>query len=209
MPEPTTRTSLSNTPERRAYWLARGTAIPTDDLSQHPAETPRPATTTRATGLHTHIPFRRVAVNPAIHPQFREKAVCKLYCNHCATLMCKRGMKAILLGNTKVELFSTDTPPRGVQLIHLDYTTRNCLCRIRDAACLGCGNVVGYHVTQPCEKCLEACNNGHFWMFHAEGVHSEDRMDQNGRQLLRWESLPRSEEDKDHLEGRAVQLACR
>lgn len=69
-------------------------------------------------------------------------------------------MKAILLGNTKVELYSTDTPPTGVQLVYGDYLTQNCLCRIRDAACLGCGNVVGYHVTQPCEKCLEACNNG-------------------------------------------------
>ncbi|KAI8622034.1 hypothetical protein BC830DRAFT_1091257, partial [Chytriomyces sp. MP71] len=27
------------------------------------------------------------------------------------------------------------------------------------------GNVIGYHVTQPCEVCLDSCNNGHFWMF--------------------------------------------
>ena len=63
-----------------------------------------------------------------------------------------------------MELFSTDSPPFGVQLVFDDYRTRNCHCRIRDVACLGCGNVIGYHVTQPCEPCMDACNNGHFWM---------------------------------------------
>jgi hypothetical protein len=101
-------------------------------------------------------------VNPSVHPQFRAKSVCMLHCTHCTTSLCKRGMKAILLGNTRVELFSTDVPPMGVQLVYVDYTTDNCMCRIRDAACLGCGNVVGYHVMQPCETCLEACNNGKF-----------------------------------------------
>ncbi|EGF83481.1 hypothetical protein BATDEDRAFT_7046, partial [Batrachochytrium dendrobatidis JAM81] len=81
-------------------------------------------------------------------------------CRHCESLMCLRGMRAILLGNAEVELFSTDIPPNGVQLVFEDYLTQNCACRIRDAACLGCGNVVGYHVTQPCEGCLDACNNG-------------------------------------------------
>lgn len=127
----------------------------------------------------TTIP-RNGTVNPSVHPQFRSKVVCKIHCSHCYTEICKRGMKAILLGNTKVELYSTDTPPSGVQLVYQDYTTQNCLCRIRDGACLGCGNVVGYHVTQPCEGCLEACNNGHFWMFHAEGVSSVERMDDSG-----------------------------
>ena len=86
--------------------------------------------------------------NPSVHPQFRSKAVCNLFCKHCSSTLCKRGMKAILLGNTKVELYSTDIPPSGVQLVWNDYTTQNCHCRIRDAACLGCGNIVGYHVTQ-------------------------------------------------------------
>ncbi|KAI9091141.1 protein FAM72, partial [Phlyctochytrium arcticum] len=118
--------------------------------------------------------------NPSVHPQFRSKAVCKLFCRHCTSIMCRRGMKAILLGNTKVELYSTDTPPTGVQLVYGDYLTQNCSCRIRDAACLGCGNVVGYHVTQPCEKCLEACNNGHFWMFLSDGVQPVERFDLSG-----------------------------
>ncbi|KAI8584851.1 protein FAM72, partial [Geranomyces variabilis] len=63
----------------------------------------------------------------------------------------------------QVELYSTDSPPSKVQLVEHDYMTRNCRCRIRDVACLGCGNVIGYHVTQPCATCLSSCNNGHFW----------------------------------------------
>lgn len=42
------------------------------------------------------------------------------------------------------------------------------------------GNVVGYHVTQPCDTCMGACNNGHFWMFHSDAVEARDRMEQNG-----------------------------
>lgn len=42
------------------------------------------------------------------------------------------------------------------------------------------GNVVGYHVTQPCESCLDSCNNGHMWMFQFDGVKSTDRIDNSG-----------------------------
>ncbi|KAJ1561040.1 Protein fam72a [Nowakowskiella sp. JEL0078] len=137
---------------------------------------------------------RGEVVNPSIHPQFRSKTVCKLFCKACGELMCRRGMKAILLGNAKVELFSTDVPPNGVQL--------NCECQIKDAACLGCGSAVGYHVTQPCGKCLESCNNGtgHFWMFHADSVICSERMDTNGTKLLRWSGLPCAEEDIEEVD---------
>ena len=70
-------------------------------------------------------------------PQFRSKVVCLLSCKHCEVEVCKRGMKAILLADMNVELFSTDSPPYGVQLVLDDYQTRNCFCRIRDVACLG------------------------------------------------------------------------
>ncbi|KAF9937437.1 Protein fam72a [Mortierella alpina] len=114
-------------------------------------------------------------ISPSLHPQFRAKAVCRLTCKSCLSDVCMRGMKAILLADSRVELYSTDRPPRGVQLVYDDYRTRNCKCRIRDVACLGCGNTLGYHVTQPCESCLEACNNGHFWMFHSDGVSCTER----------------------------------
>ncbi|KAJ3404716.1 hypothetical protein CcCBS67573_g03726 [Chytriomyces confervae] len=147
---------------------------------------------------------------PSIHPQFRSKAVCKLFCNHCKELLCRRGMKAILLGNTKVELFSTDSPPTGVQLVFDDYTTPNCLCRIRDAACLGCGNVVGYHVTAPCARCLESCNNGHFWMFQSEEVYPIERSEGDGMKILRWANVKCATQDEEEpVAGTAVEDASR
>lgn len=84
-------------------------------------------------------------------------------------------MRAILLADVKVELYSTDIPPTSCALLHEDRQTQGCNCRIRDAACTGCGCVLGYHVSQPCERCLEARNNGHFWMFYAEGVVGTER----------------------------------
>ncbi|KAI8596327.1 FAM72 protein-domain-containing protein, partial [Dissophora ornata] len=104
------------------------------------------------------------------------KTVCRMDCRYCSAVICLRGMKAMLLADTSVELYSTDHPPGSVQLIDKDYTTSNCKCKIRDVACRVCGNVVGYHITQPCQQCLKAPNNGHFWMFHTEGVIGQERL---------------------------------
>jgi hypothetical protein len=79
----------------------------------------------------------RVEPSRQVRPQFRSKIVCLINCKHCKTLVCRRGMKAILLADMNVELFSTDSPPQNVQLVFDDYRTRNCGCRIRDVACLG------------------------------------------------------------------------
>jgi hypothetical protein len=38
------------------------------------------------------------------------KPVYKLTCRHCSTPVCARGMRAILLADNSVELYSTDTP---------------------------------------------------------------------------------------------------
>ncbi|KAJ3048288.1 Protein fam72a, partial [Rhizophlyctis rosea] len=134
----------------------------------------------------------------SVHPSFRSKSVCKLECRYCEQSICGRGMKAILLADTRVELYSTDTVPSGrVQLVGDDYMTRNCQCRIRDVACLICGNVVGYHVTQPCEVCMGACNNGHFWMFHDDAVAAIERMDSSGQSVLVWAHLPFADRDAE------------
>jgi len=125
----------------------------------------------------------------SLHSSFKSKSVCQLNCRYCQGILCRRGMKAILLADTRVELYSTDAAPIGVQLVANDYVTRNCLCQIRDVACLGCGNVVGYHVTQPCEVCMSACNNGHFWMFHNDSVKAKERMDATGQKPLLWAQL--------------------
>ena len=51
------------------------------------------------------------------------------------------------------------------------------------------GNVLGYHVSQPCDRCLEARNNGHFWMFCSEGIASIERMHSDGNGPLYWAAL--------------------
>ncbi|KAK3825524.1 MAG: FAM72 protein-domain-containing protein, partial [Benniella sp.] len=108
--------------------------------------------------------------------RIHSKTVYRIDCRYCSAVICLRGMKAMLLADTSIELFSTDYPPGAVQLIDQDYATSNCRCRIRDVACRICGNVVGYHITQPCQDCLKAPNNGHFWMFHADGVTGQERL---------------------------------
>ena len=59
------------------------------------------------------------------------------------------------------------------------------------------GNVVGYHITQPCSRCLESCNNGHFWMFRQLAVLAHDRFDSTGLQPLLWANLPGADRDLD------------
>uniref|UniRef100_A0ACB8F5K1 Uncharacterized protein n=1 Tax=Sphaerodactylus townsendi TaxID=933632 RepID=A0ACB8F5K1_9SAUR len=60
------------------------------------------------------------------------------------------------------------------------YFTEICECKLKNIACLKCGNVVGYHVIAPCKPCLLSCNNGHFWMFHNQAVFGIDRFDSSG-----------------------------
>ncbi|KAJ3222891.1 Protein fam72a [Clydaea vesicula] len=135
------------------------------------------------------------ATSSQARPQFRSKAVCQLSCKYCGNGVCRRGMKAILLAD--MALFSTDMPPSGVSLVNEDYQTRKCFCRIRDVACLGCGNVIGYH---PCQSCMDACNNGHFWMFHVDHVNSTERMNSSGTKTLLWANLTRADADVEKVD---------
>ena len=48
-----------------------------------------------------------------MHPSFKTKPVYELRCRYCDQLVCVRGMKAILLADKNVELYSTDLPPPG------------------------------------------------------------------------------------------------
>ncbi|KAI9250273.1 FAM72 protein-domain-containing protein [Sporodiniella umbellata] len=127
------------------------------------------------------------------------KPVYRLTCKHCHTIVCARSMKAILLADTRIELYSTDTPSQSMCVLDKDYLTRSCHCRIRDVACLKCGNVIGYHVVSPCVECLEACNNGHFWMFHSSVCDPTERRD--GKKKVLWSTLPRAELDIEFLRG--------
>ncbi|KAF9562526.1 Protein fam72a [Mortierella alpina] len=139
------------------------------------------------------------------------KTVCRMDCRYCSAVVCLRGMKAMLLADTTVELYSTDHPPGSVQLIDKDYTTSNCKCKIRDVACRVCGNVIGYHITQPCQQCLRAPNNGHFWMFHTEGVVGQERLSLDLAKLVQeLVSFPhQAQHDRDPPSSRPEQRGPR
>ena len=68
---------------------------------------------------------------------FGEKVVMELNCKFCSSKICRRGMRALLLADTKTELFSTDLPPtHTTALVGGDYRTSSCDCKISDVACL-------------------------------------------------------------------------
>ncbi|XP_032322940.1 protein FAM72A isoform X2 [Camelus ferus] len=93
----------------------------------------------------------------------------------------------------------------AVDFIGRCYFTEICKCKLKDIACLKCGNIVGYHVIVPCCSCLLSCNNGHFWMFHSHAVYGINRLDSTGVNFLLWGNLPEIEEstDEDTLETSA------
>jgi hypothetical protein len=144
--DPTTsQTSYNRLRDQLFPTQPRNNRLPPDNESNQmsaSSDTTIPMNTRRITeSLYRR---NRERENAALHPSFRSKAVCVLDCTYCKNDICNRGMKAILLADTSVELYSTDDVTRGgVQLVGEDYITRNCRCRIRDVACLGCGNVVG------------------------------------------------------------------
>lgn len=59
----------------------------------------------RARGL---VHFSTMSTSNA---NFKNKCVTQVNCIFCESLLCTRGMKAVLLADTEVELFSTDIPP--------------------------------------------------------------------------------------------------
>uniref|UniRef100_A0A8D2DZY1 Family with sequence similarity 72 member A n=1 Tax=Sciurus vulgaris TaxID=55149 RepID=A0A8D2DZY1_SCIVU len=91
----------------------------------------------------------------------------------------------------------TCSPENAVDFIGRCYFTEICKCKLKDIACLKCGNIVGYHVIVPCSSCLLSCNNGHFWMFHSQAVYGINRLDSTGVNFLLWGNLPEIEESTD------------
>lgn len=79
----------------------------------------------------------RTSVNPPNNSALRNKIVYNLTCTYCCIPVCERAMRAILLADTKIELYSTDIPPRAVRTMDEDRMTSGCNCRIRDTVCSG------------------------------------------------------------------------
>uniref|UniRef100_H0WK65 Family with sequence similarity 72 member A n=1 Tax=Otolemur garnettii TaxID=30611 RepID=H0WK65_OTOGA len=91
----------------------------------------------------------------------------------------------------------THSLENAVDFIGRCYFTKICKCKLKDIACLKCGNIVGYHVIVPCNSCLLSCNNRHFWMFHSQAVYGINRLDSTGVNVLLWGNLPEIEESTD------------
>ena len=116
-------------PSRRVYSIPN--AVGGGQLSTTATRTRQPVNARRPEQRSNNLGWERLrSPAPSIHPHFRSKAVCTIYCQHCANALCERGMRAILLGNTSVELYSTDRPPFGVELVEFDYKTENCRFKI-------------------------------------------------------------------------------
>ncbi|XP_044142553.1 protein FAM72A [Bufo gargarizans] len=131
---------------------------------------------------------------------FKEKQVSVLHCRYCKQVLSARGMKAELLAGAEREMFSTDIPPTdSVDFVGSCYYFEACRCKLKNIACLRCGNEVGYHVVAPCRPCLLSSNNGHLWMFHSQYVYSISRMDESGMCILLWKDLPDTDEHQEGL----------
>ncbi|KAJ3089339.1 Protein fam72a, partial [Physocladia obscura] len=108
-----------NFPEFIAYNTTPSTfaaSLPSRPASfgQTPAAPTNTATTAAAAVVVTVAGGNAVATAPInLHPSFRSKTVCRLSCRFCVQPICQRGMKAILLADTRVELYSTDIIPAG------------------------------------------------------------------------------------------------
>ncbi|KAI7898779.1 FAM72 protein-domain-containing protein [Cokeromyces recurvatus] len=135
------------------------------------------------TPLHAPRRSRQIMTDSSI------KHVFKLLCQHCKTLVCARGMKAILLADKNIELYSTDVPSSNICALDKIYLTSSCHCRIQDVACLECGNIIGYHIVAPCSSCLNSRNNGHLWMFRSEECKPLKRYDTQ-RNFICWSNIP-------------------
>ncbi|CAO3679965.1 unnamed protein product [Rhizopus stolonifer] len=113
--------------------------------------------------------------------EYQQKIVYRIECNCCHTVLSDRGMRAVLLSDRSSDLFSTDLVPdttlsnntKSVGFVNGDYTAFYCYCRLRDIACLVCGNPLGYQINLPCKLCLSQENNGHYWMFRRGAVREQ------------------------------------
>lgn len=99
-----------------------------------------------------------------------QEEVFSLACIDCNTTLSSFGYMSVLLSDQCANVYSTNFFSDKVKCVYEPYTSKKCRCAIRDVACSFCGLIVGYHVEQPCKRCLEDENNGHMWMFSEKRI---------------------------------------
>ena len=110
-----------------------------------------------------------------------------LSCKCCANVLTRRGMRARLVADARVHIWSTDEQPKyqsqlgstaydSVKLVGEKYATTTCQCQLMysrsswhidddsDIACARCETVVGYHIagSKPCDTCSRSNHNAHY-----------------------------------------------
>lgn len=106
-----------------------------------------------------------------------------LHCKACATVLCRRAMRVSLVSDESTTLLSTDFAPSATSAAACTRQIETCRCRVVDLFCYVCtrsrransranarARALGYHVVQPCEECLAADHNDHFFMFVESAV---------------------------------------
>jgi len=121
--------------------------------------------------------------------------VLNLHCSECSRILCRRGQAVRLVAEPNTHLFSTDYVTDFVEEISPEpYKISTCNCMIKDLACKFCKKKTGYHVHTACTYCIGSENNGHYWLFSAEGVRPEPQFSKNGQKVL-WSTLHLFEKD--------------
>ena len=92
IPAPTNNSNNNNT---------ANTTISTTTINNNRNNNTTPSSTNNNNNNNNNVNTTRVS---PLKPVYR------LLCRHCKTIVCARGMRAILLADTKIELYSTDIP---------------------------------------------------------------------------------------------------
>jgi hypothetical protein len=93
---------------------SQGARIVNSIFPQQTSSIPLTTARTQPRNLSNSRAARQTQQSPAsLHPNFRRKTVCSVSCKYCEVNITVRGMKAILLADTRVELYSTDNLAKG------------------------------------------------------------------------------------------------
>lgn len=131
---------------------------------------------------------------------FKEKEDKKVYwieCKYCSTILSTRSMKASIIYNPQKTFFSTNKQTKFVIVMNKDYYAEDCDCLIRECVCFYCGNNIGYHVSQPCLKCLKSNHNGHFWIFFNQEIKPKETLFIETEETVYWNNAQLQIEEKE------------
>ncbi|RVD91722.1 FAM72 domain-containing protein [Tubulinosema ratisbonensis] len=103
-----------------------------------------------------------------------EEKIYSLVCKECRNPLVKYSLKSCLLTDYSVNFYSTNVISEKISTVNGFYKAFTCKCRVTDMGCINCGTIIGYHIMQPCIKCLSSKNNGHLWMFYEKLVYAFD-----------------------------------